>query len=168
MAIPFKKVVIIGVGLIGGSIAAAMKELDDAPIIIGIGRHAEPLEKARQQGALDEYALVDDPRVDEWLSSGECDLVIIATPVHAAREWFERLEADGYDGVITDVASTKAVITGYSDEMLSHPDRYLPGHPMAGSEANGFGAARADLFQGAYLNLMPRRRQARRGLPQAL
>ena len=145
MAIPFKKVVIIGVGLIGGSIAAA----------IGIGRHAEPLEKARQQGALDEYALVDDPRVDEWLSSGECDLVIIATPVHAAREWFERLEADGYDGVITDVASTKAVITGYSDEMLSHPDRYLPGHPMAGSEANGFGAARADLFQGAYWILCP-------------
>lgn len=88
MAIPFKRVVIIGVGLIGGSIAAAMKELDDAPIVIGIGRHAEPLEKARQQGALDEYALVDDPRVDEWLSSGECDLVIIATPVHAARDWF--------------------------------------------------------------------------------
>ena len=43
MAIPFKRVVIIGVGLIGGSIAAAMKELDDAPIVIGIGRHAEPL-----------------------------------------------------------------------------------------------------------------------------
>ena len=155
MAIPFKRVVIIGVGLIGGSIAAAMKELDDAPIVIGIGRHAEPLEKARQQGALDEYALVDDPRVDEWLSSGECDLVIIATPVHAARDWFERLEACGYDGVITDVASTKAVITGYADDILSHPDRYLPGHPMAGSEANGFGAARADLFQGAYWILCP-------------
>ena len=155
MAIPFKRVVIIGVGLIGGSIAAAMKELDDAPIVIGIGRHAEPLEKARQQGALDEYALVDDPRVDEWLSSGECDLVIIATPVHAARDWFERLEACGYDGVITDVASTKAVITGYADGILSHPDRYLPGHPMAGSEANGFGAARADLFQGAYWILCP-------------
>lgn len=155
MAIPFKKVVIIGVGLIGGSIAAAMKELDDAPSVIGIGRHAEPLEKARQQGALDEYALVDDPRVDEWFSSGECDLVIIATPVHAARKWFERLEADGYDGIITDVASTKAVITGYSDEVLSRPDLYLPGHPMAGSEANGFGAARADLFQGAYWILCP-------------
>ncbi len=155
MAIPFRKVVIIGVGLIGGSVAAAMKECDDAPVTIGIDCNAETLERAKAQGVLDEYALVDDPRVDEWLSSGACDLVIIATPVHAARQWFERLEACGYDGIITDVASTKAVITGYADEVLSRPDLYLPGHPMAGSEANGFGAARADLFQGAYWILCP-------------
>lgn len=155
MAIPFDRIMVIGVGLIGGSIAAAMKELDDAPVIYGVGRHAEPLEKAVAEGTLDDFALVDDAKVDEWLSGGEVDLVIVATPVRAAREWFERIEASGYDGIITDVASTKSVITDMADEVLSDPSRYLPGHPMAGSEATGFGAARPDLFQGAYWILCP-------------
>lgn len=87
--------------------------------------------------------------------AGECDLVIIATPVHAAREWFERLEANGYDGVITDVASTKAVITGYSDEVLSRPDLYLPGHPMAGSEANGLRCRARRPLPGCLLDSLP-------------
>lgn len=155
MSIPFKKVVIIGVGLIGGSIAAAMKKQDNPPVIYGVGRHQEPLENAKKSGALDEYALVDDATVDEWLSPGNCDLVIVATPVYAARDWFERIDASGFDGVITDVASTKTLICKMAEEVLSDSSRYLPGHPMAGSEANGFGAARSDLFQGAYWILCP-------------
>lgn len=155
MGIPFERVVIIGVGLIGGSIAAAMKKVDATTAIYGIGRNAEPLEEARNSGALNDYALVDDPRVDEWISAGGSDLVIIATPVYAARGWFERIEANGYDGIITDVASTKKLICGIAEEVMSDSSRYLPGHPMAGSEANGFSAARADLFQGAYWILCP-------------
>lgn len=155
MGIPFRNVVIIGVGLIGGSIAAAMRQVDDPPRIYGIDCNAEALANAKRANVLDDYALVDDPRVDEWLFAGSCDLVIIATPVRAARMWFERMERCGYDGIITDVASTKAVITELADEILSKPELYLPGHPMAGSEANGFGAARPDLFQGAYWILCP-------------
>lgn len=155
MSIPFRRVVIIGVGLIGGSIAAALKQLDEAPHVYGIGPREDTLKTALAAGALDDYAVSDDPKADRWLAPGASDLVIIATPVSAAREWFERLEACRYDGIITDVASTKTVITRIADEVLSDPTRYLPGHPMAGSEVNGFGGARADLFQGAYWILCP-------------
>lgn len=155
MSIPFRRVVIIGVGLIGGSIAAALKQLDEAPRVYGIGPREDTLKTALAAGALDDYAVSDDPKADGWLALGASDLVIIATPVSAAREWFERLEACHYDGIITDVASTKTVITRIADEVLSDPTRYLPGHPMAGSEVNGFGGARADLFQGAYWILCP-------------
>lgn len=155
MSIPFRRVVIIGVGLIGGSIAAALKQLDEAPHVYGIGPREDTLKTALAAGALDDYAVSDDPKADGWLAPGASDLVIIATPVSAAREWFERLEACHYDGIITDVASTKTVITRIADEALSDPTRYLPGHPMAGSEVNGFGGARADLFQGAYWILCP-------------
>ncbi|MGI6032632.1 MAG: prephenate dehydrogenase/arogenate dehydrogenase family protein [Coriobacteriales bacterium] len=155
MSVPFEKIAIVGVGLIGGSIAAALKSLDEAPVVYGIGPHEEGLEAALDTGALDEYALSDDPKVDEWLAPGGCDLVIIATPVFAARSWFERLERNGYEGAITDVASTKKVICSIADEVLTDKSRYLPGHPMAGSEASGFSAARADLFQGAYWILCP-------------
>lgn len=157
MSIPFRRVVIIGVGLIGGSIAAALKQLDEAPHVYGIGPREDTLKTALAAGALDDYAVSDDPKADGWLAPGASDLVIIATPVSAAREWFERLEACHYDGIITDVASTKTVITRIADEALSDPTRYLPGHPMAGSEVNGFGGARADLFQGAYWILCPER-----------
>lgn len=155
MSIPFRRVVIIGVGLIGGSIAAALKQLDEAPEVYGIGPREDTLKTALAAGALDDYAVSDDPKADGWLMPGASDLVIIATPVSAAREWFERLEARHFDGIITDVASTKTVITRIADEVLSDPTRYLPGHPMAGSEVNGFGGARADLFQGAYWILCP-------------
>ncbi len=155
MSIPFRRVVIIGVGLIGGSIAAALKQLDEAPQVYGIGPREDTLKTALAAGALDDYAVSDDPKADGWLAPGASDLVIIATPVSAAREWFERLEARHFDGIITDVASTKTVITKIADEVLSDPTRYLPGHPMAGSEVNGFGGARADLFQGAYWILCP-------------
>lgn len=155
MSIPFRRVVIIGVGLIGGSIAAALKQLDEAPQVYGIGPREDTLKTALAAGALDDYAVSDDPKADAWLMPGTSDLVIIATPVSAAREWFERLEARHFDGFITDVASTKTVITKIADEVLSDPTRFLPGHPMAGSEVNGFGGARADLFQGAYWILCP-------------
>ncbi len=155
MSIPFRRVVIIGVGLIGGSIAAALKQLDEAPEVYGIGPREDTLKTALAAGALDDYAVSDDPKADGWLAPGASDLVIIATPVSAAREWFERLESCRYDGIITDVASTKTVITRIAGEVLSDPTRYLPGHPMAGSEVNGFGGARADLFQGAYWILCP-------------
>lgn len=155
MSIPFRRVVIIGVGLIGGSIAAALKQLDEAPQVYGIGPREDTLKTALAAGALDDYAVSDDPKADAWLMPGTSDLVIIATPVSAAGEWFERLEARHFDGFITDVASTKTVITKIADEVLSDPTRFLPGHPMAGSEVNGFGGARADLFQGAYWILCP-------------
>ena len=155
MPVPYRRIVIIGVGLIGGSIAAALKALPQPPEVYGVTHDGGSLEEPLSDGALDAAAVESDPRVDGWLAPGGSDLVIIATPVCAARGWFERLQASGYDGVITDVASTKGVITQVASEVLADGTRYLPGHPMAGSEVSGFTAARADLFQGAYWILCP-------------
>ena len=150
-----KSITIVGVGLIGGSIAAACKALDEPPIVYGIDIDEDSLERAKQSGALDEVACPDSKQADEWLSQGGCDLVILATPVGVVTPWFERLQKNGFDGIITDTASTKAKITEIADSILQDQTRYVPGHPMAGSEVSGFGAARADLFQGAYWILCP-------------
>lgn len=155
MKVPFKRVVIIGVGLIGGSLAAALKTLDDAPEVYGVDLDASSLEAAFAAGALDAFAHPDDAKVDEWVCAGGSDLVVLAVPVFAARAWFERIERSSYDGVVTDTASTKSVIVGIAEEVLSDATRYLPGHPMAGSEVNGFSGSRPDLFKGAYWILCP-------------
>ena len=154
-SIPFRSVLIVGVGLIGGSVAAALKTLPDPPCVYGVDPQASSLEAALASGTLDDACAPDDPRVAEWLDSDVCDMVLLSIPVFAAREWFERLEKAGYDGVVTDTASTKAVISDIAMETLTHPEIYLPGHPMAGSEVNGFSGARADLFQGVYWILCP-------------
>ena len=155
MAIPFEKVVVVGVGLIGGSIAAAIKAQSPQTLVYGIDPVQSSLDAALASGALDEAALPEDPRVDMWITRGGSDLVVLAIPVFAAQEWFDRLADMQYDGVITDTASTKAVITSIAANTLPSIARYLPGHPMAGSEVNGFDGARADLFQGAYWILCP-------------
>ena len=155
MSIPFKRIVIVGVGLIGGSIAAAVKACDSQVQVYGVDTSQESLDAALAAGALDEAALCDDSVVDSWIAAGAADLVILAIPVSAARDWFSRLNAAGFDGIVTDTASTKAVITQIAAQELGDTARYLPGHPMAGSEVNGFDGARADLFQGAYWILCP-------------
>lgn len=155
MAVPFSSITIVGVGLIGGSIAAALKRLPQAPHVRGIDPDRESLDRALASGALDEAAAPQDPQAQDWIAPGASELVILAIPVFAAREWFARLQQSGYDGLITDTASTKSVITQIASEELADISRYLPGHPMAGSEVNGFSGARADLFQGAYWILCP-------------
>ncbi len=155
MSLPFRTITIVGVGLIGGSIASALEKLPDPPAVRGIDADAATLEAARGAYALDDTALPEDPKVEEWLSAGGSDLVILAIPVFAAQQWFDRLERCGYDGIITDTASTKRVICGIAENTLSNPARFLPGHPMAGSEVNGFSGSRPDMFQGAYWILCP-------------
>ncbi len=155
MASEIKTITIAGVGLIGGSIAAALHELDDPPRVFGIDPDPASLDEALEAGALDVGATPDDPKVDDWIAPQGSDLFILATPVSAARDWFKRLAAAGYDGIVTDTASTKRVICEIAEGTLEDLSRYLPGHPMAGSEVNGFSGARADLFSGAYWILCP-------------
>ncbi|MCL1846772.1 MAG: prephenate dehydrogenase/arogenate dehydrogenase family protein [Coriobacteriia bacterium] len=171
--LPFSSVLVIGVGLIGGSVAAALKALEGAqPYVRGVDISAAAIEGALSRGYLDEGAVLgagagagnaggsssadaDDKRIIQWLSDETTDLVVLATPVSGAEEWFERLETSGYTGAITDVASTKGVLTGLAQRILSQPERYIPGHPMAGSEVNGIEGARATLFQNAHWILCP-------------
>jgi prephenate dehydrogenase len=158
----FGVVIIIGIGLIGGSIAAALKAQAAAgafaaPLVRGIDIDRHAIADALAKGYLDEGALVgiDDERLDGWLADAATDLVILAIPVSGAEEWLARIEASGYRGALTDVASTKGVITGLAQRILSDPSRYIPGHPMAGSEVNGIEGARAALFKDAHWILCP-------------
>ncbi len=157
MSLPggFKSVAIVGVGLIGGSVAAALKRLPDAPSIVGIDVDAAALKYALEAGLLDDASLPDGLGAATWLGCEGADLVVLATPARFANAWLERIGAGGFRGVITDVASTKAGVLAVAGTVLSDPSRFVGGHPMAGSERSGVAAARADLFDGAYWLLTP-------------
>jgi prephenate dehydrogenase len=151
----FTSVCIIGTGLIGGSIAAALKALPNAPQVFGVDVDAGSLEHALEHGLVDEAALVDDACERGWFGPGEISLIVVATPAQHAEGWLERLGAEGYDGVVTDVASTKGGVVKTARRALKPPARFVGGHPMAGSERSGVQAARADLFANAYWLLTP-------------
>lgn len=151
----FEKVCIIGVGLIGGSFAAACKKLDPAPIVMGIDTDPATVTEAVALGVVDEAALPDAPEAHAWLAQGGADLVVVATPARFAADWLAVLGERGFDGIVTDVASTKAGVMRAARKHLGSAARFVGGHPMAGSERSGVGAARAELFDGAYWILTP-------------
>ena len=156
--LPFSSILVIGVGLIGGSICAALKaQKAPRPRVRGIDILHHAIAGALSRGYIDEGLLLgkDDERIAGWLSDEETDLIVLAIPVSSAQKWLERIEASGYSGAITDVASTKGVITELAERIISRPARYIPGHPMAGSEVNGIEGARAALFQNAHWILCP-------------
>ena len=155
MARKIQTITVIGVGLIGGSFAQACAALPDAPEVRGVDVDEEALTRAEKNGAIAAGALPDAQQARDWLSAGGSDLVVVATPASAAGTWFSLMDEGGFDGIVTDTASTKAPIVATACETLGDMTRYVPGHPMAGSEAGGFSAARADLFRGAYWILCP-------------
>ncbi|MDO8916303.1 MAG: prephenate dehydrogenase/arogenate dehydrogenase family protein [Coriobacteriia bacterium] len=152
---PFDTVVIIGVGLVGGSLGIALRGLPDAPHVIGIDADADTRSWAVEHGVVGEAFAPDSPRVDVLLGAGGAGLVVLATPVQAAVGWLGRLGALAYDGVVTDVASTKSAVFLVADMSLGEEATFIGGHPMAGSERSGVRAAKADLFKGAYYVLTP-------------
>jgi len=151
----FRSVAVIGVGLIGGSMAAALKALDEAPRVVGVDTDASAIEYGVANGIIDGGAVAGSAEAQSLLSGGQIDLVVIATPARFAAGWLASLGEMGYDGVVTDVASTKAGVLAAARAALPDPSRFVGGHPMAGSERSGISAARADLFSGAYWLLTP-------------
>ncbi len=145
----------IGIGLIGGSIAASCRTLEDAPLVFGIDTDETAVARAVELGVVDQAALAGSGTAREWLAPGGSDLAVIATPARAASEWLASLGETGFDGVITDVASTKAGVVAAARKHLSDATRFVGGHPMAGSERSGVEAARSGLFDGAYWLLTP-------------
>lgn len=153
----FRSIAVVGVGLIGGSFAAASKRLPNAPRVLGVDLDAASLAYAIEHGVIDEGASPADAFDRGWLGSGAdaADLVVLATPARIAEEWLEQLGASGYSGVVTDVASTKAGVLAAAERFLGADAAYVGAHPMAGSELSGVTAARSDLFDGAYYVLTP-------------
>jgi prephenate dehydrogenase len=151
----FASVAIVGVGLIGGSFAAALSKLDDPPRVTGVVTDPVGLEWALSHGLIDAASPPDGPGAQEWLGPEGVDLVVLATPAAHVVDWIERLGTIGYRGVVTDVASTKSAIIAAAERSLEGRAAFVGGHPMAGSERSGVEASDPDLFRGAYYVLTP-------------
>ena len=140
-----RQITIIGTGLIGGSLALALKKNKFLGKIIGCDR-APILERAREQGA------IDDGRTNPADAVLGSQLVVLATPVIAVIDLLERLgPALSAKTLITDVGSTKAAVVERAVKVFGAQagTRFLAGHPMAGKEQSGIEFADPDLFRGA-------------------
>jgi prephenate dehydrogenase len=151
----FARITVVGIGLIGGSLAAAARELDPRPLVRGVDPDEGALGSAMEHGVIDEAATPDEAFSRGWFEGGSEDLVILAAPIPRILEWLERLGGTGFSGVVTDVASTKAAVVERAGEVLGGSMSFIGGHPMAGSERSGVEAASAGLFRGAYYVLTP-------------
>lgn len=151
----FSRIIVVGVGLIGGSLAAAVRALAEAPPVLGVDTDEEALAWAVEHGVLDEGLSPEAAEAAGWLAGGPADLVVLATPAAAAEEWLRRLGEVGYRGTVTDVASTKTGVTAAARAWLAPGAAFVGGHPMAGSERSGVRNATHALFRGAYYVLTP-------------
>jgi len=145
-----KRISILGVGLLGGSIGLAAKQRIKDCTIAGYGHRRSTLDTALHMGALDEAYGQLAPAVLH------ADLVILCTPVGM----FRPLLADlapllSQHTIVTDVGSTKRSVVTAATELLREPKRFVASHPMAGSEKRGVEFARADLYDNALCILTP-------------
>ncbi len=146
----YKRTAVIGIGLIGGSFALAAKRAGVVASVVGVARSADTREAALAMGAADEVT------ADPAEAVRGADLVYLAVPVRATRGIFERISAELTPGtLVTDAGSTKREVMAAAAELLPANVTFIGGHPMAGSEQSGVGAARADLFEGAAYYLTP-------------
>ena len=150
----FRRIAVVGFGLVGASFAAAVRAAYPDTRVLAVDIDERTLAEAFERGWATDGALPDDPAFERFVGDG-CDLVVLATPVGAAERYFEDLARWDYRGIVTDTASTKARITALAERVLPHPENFVPGHPMAGSEVNGIEGARPDLFKGAHWILCP-------------
>ena len=150
----FRRIAVVGFGLVGASFAAAVRAVHPDTQVLAVDVDDRTLAEALDRGWATAAARPDDDAFERFVRDG-CDLVVLATPVSAVARYFDDLARWGYRGIVTDTASTKSRITALAAARLEHPENYVPGHPMAGSEKNGLEGARPDLFQGAHWILCP-------------
>lgn len=133
------KLAVIGVGLIGGSFALALKKAKAVSHVVGIGRSAANLKVAQERGIIDSIA--SDAR--------DAEVILVAAPVGQYPAIFKSLQ--GSKAIITDAGSTKRDVVALGRNL----SRFVPGHPIAGAEKSGAAAASADLFRDRRVVLTP-------------
>jgi prephenate dehydrogenase len=142
------KLAIIGVGLIGGSFALALKQARKVSKVIGVGRNAANLKVAMERGILDSIA------PDAASAARDADLIMVAAPVGQYAQVFAALAST--KALITDAGSTKRdVVAAARSALGSNIARFVPGHPIAGAEKSGAAAASPELFRGRRVVLTP-------------
>ncbi len=145
------KLVVIGVGLIGGSFSLALKSAGAVQHVVGVGRTQKNLETAGKRGVIDEASL------DAAAAMRDADLVLIATPVGQMPEVMAQIApALGPNTIITDGGSTKQDVVAHARRFLGeHFARFVPSHPIAGTENSGAAAAFPELFHDRNVILTP-------------
>ena len=146
-----KKVCIIGIGLIGGSLAKAIKKTHQSEIIFGFGRNRSRLEKAQKSNVIDQYST----DIGEALDGA--NMIIIATPVGSYESILKEMKPHiATNMVISDVGSTKvSVIETIKAVFDGTLDNFIPAHPIAGKEKSGFEVSDDDLFVNKKVIITP-------------
>jgi len=147
----FQCVAVIGVGLIGGSFALALRQAKACARVVGFGRDPRNLRLALERGVIDTAADTIAEAVRD------ADLVLVATPVAQFPAIFSALSTSLSPGaLVTDAGSTKRdVIAAARAALADKLGRFVPSHPIAGAERSGVAAATADLFRGKKVVLAP-------------
>ena len=145
------KLAIVGLGLIGGSLARALKKKGCVAEIIGTGRREASLRKAQELGVIDRWTL------DLGEAVAQADVVVIATPTLIAEKVLADLKPHMRRNlIVTDVASVKGSLVDAARRIFGEvPPQFVPGHPIAGSEQSGVEASREDLYVNHRVILTP-------------
>ncbi len=140
---PFRRMAVLGLGLLGGSVARGAKVRGLAESVIGCGRREQALQRACNEGVIDATASPTE-------AVQGADLVVVATPVFAMESELRRVAAKLAPGtIVTDVGSVKGVLSETLPALLPAGVHYVGSHPMAGSHRRGVEYANPDLFEGA-------------------
>jgi len=145
------KLAVIGVGLIGGSFALALKQAKTVSHVVGVGRNAANLKLARERGIIDSIA------ADPGAAARDADLVLISVPVAQFASILENLSGSlGPKTLVTDGGSTKRDVIAAARKALGKKiGQFVPAHPIAGAEKSGAAAASAELYRGKRVVITP-------------
>ena len=156
-----ERLCIVGVGLIGGSLARALREANAVREIVGASRDAEHLQRAVDLGVIDRFD-TDIPAAVQG-----ADMVFLSVPLGAMRKVFELIKGSLPDhAVVTDGGSAKScVVTDVAAVWGEVPAWFVPGHPIAGTERSGVEASFAELYRGKRVILTPTASTAADGTP---
>ncbi len=146
-----RRLAVIGVGLIGGSLARALRQAGAVEEIIGCGRGRENLEKAQRLGVIDEWTHDISEAVQD------ADMIFLGIPLGAMEGAFAQMQDHLADNaVITDGGSSKGSVIAAAQAAFGEvPANLVPGHPIAGTEQNGVEASFADLYKQRRVILTP-------------
>lgn len=150
------KLVVIGVGLIGGSFALALKTAGCVGTVVGVGRGRTNLEEAANLGIVDRYVAL----ADDWTSElAKADFVLLSAPVAQYQSLLTAMAPRlGPHTIVTDAGSTKQDVIAAARAALANAlPRFVPGHPIAGTENSGAAAAFATLYRDRNVVLTPLR-----------
>jgi prephenate dehydrogenase len=154
VSLRLQRLVVIGVGLIGGSAALALKARGAVDEVVGVGRTRSNLDEALRAGAIDRACTLDERWNDEVSGA---DVVLIAAPVAQFPALFQAMApALPSQTLVTDAGSTKQdVVAAARAHLRGAFPRFVPAHPIAGTERSGAAAAFATLYQGRQVILTP-------------